>query len=69
MSLILVYFILLNGRTTEREGEDMREGNNTSFSSELFMELASESRLSILMTLKDRPCSLGLLEGHRSFLL
>jgi len=47
----------------------MREGNNTSFSSELFMELASESRLSILMTLKDRPCSLGLLEGHRSFLL
>lgn len=24
MSLILVYFILLNGRTTEREGEDMR---------------------------------------------
>ena len=28
MSLILVYFILLNGRTTEREGEDMREGSD-----------------------------------------
>jgi hypothetical protein len=34
MSLILVYFILLNGRTTEREGEDMRgsEGHVRNFS-------------------------------------
>jgi len=33
MSLILVYFILLNGKTTEREGEYMRgnEGHIRNF--------------------------------------
>ena len=39
----------------------MRERNITSLSSELFMELASESRLSILMTLKDRHSKLSTL--------
>jgi predicted transcriptional regulator len=44
----------------------MREGNNTSLSSELFMELASESRLSILMTLKDRHSKLSTLARTHS---
>jgi predicted transcriptional regulator len=44
----------------------MREGNDTSLSSELFMELASESRLSILMTLKDRHSKLSTLARTHS---